>query len=160
MSMDPVVQCFADEFERFHNFLLQQIEVCPQEVWQSKNGGYYFWQEQVHAFYCVQLYALPDGQAEDDFGIGRNAALLREEYPKAISKQEVLEIAGKMKAMAYAFMEKITQADLLRPHPVLTRFLGKDRTNVAALIAMVRHYNYHLGCCDSVLRSYGLPGVY
>jgi hypothetical protein len=56
-------------------------------------------------------------------------------------------------------MEKITQADLMRPHPVLTRFVGKDRTNVAALIAMVRHYNYHLGCCDSVLRSHGLPGV-
>ena len=160
MSLDPVVQCFADEFERFHTYLLQQIEMCPQELWQSKNGGYYFWQEQVHVFYCVQLYALPEGQEEECFGMEKKALMLKEEAPSPLSKQEVLEIAGKMKAMANVFLGRMTQADFMRPNPALTRYAGKERPNVAALIAMVRHYSYHIGSCDAMLRSHGLPGIY
>ena len=160
MSLDPVVQCFANEFERFHTYLLQQIEMCPQELWHRKSGGYYFWQEQAHVFYCVQLYALPQGQEADDFGLGKSMLMLREEGGRAASKQDILAMAEKMKAMAYAFLGRITQADFMRSNPALTRHAGKDRPNIAALISMVRHYTYHVGTCDAVLRSAGLPGVH
>jgi len=160
MAYDPAVQCFADEFDRFHTYLLKQIEVCPDHIWQDRTGGHFFWQELLHAFYCVQLYALPDGARESDFGIGRQAALLRADAPSAMSKAQLRDIAGRMASMAHEYMGGLDQDRLLLPNAALTRFVGKERTHLAALIGMVRHYTYHLGCCDNALRERGIPGVY
>lgn len=160
MTFDPAVHCFADDFERFHTLLLKQVETCPEELWAGKSGGHFFWQELAHAFYCVQLYALPEGEEERLFGLTPKAAMLREDALTPMTKGEVRQIADTMEAMAYAFMGRLTRADLLLPHAALCRFTGKERTNLHALIGLIRHYNYHLGCCDAALRANGISGVY
>lgn len=157
---DPVIERFAREFNRFHQLILKQIEVCPDSLWESKIGNWYFWQEVVHSFYCAQIYALPMAEALNDFGLSPKELLLLEGVAHPKSKDEVREIAGIASISAESFFVGIRQADLLLPHPHMNRLLGGDKTNLDALIGLVRHYTYHLGTCDTVLRNHGLAGVY
>lgn len=56
----------------------------------------------------------------------------------------------------------VTQIEpgLTQRHDRLSAALGKERTMQHALIGLVRHASYHLGCCDAALREHGLAGVY
>ena len=65
-----------------------------------------------------------------------------------------------MEQLAEAFFTRITANDLLKSNGTLSRVLGGDKTNLDALIGLVRHYTYHLGAGDTMLRIHGLQGVY
>jgi hypothetical protein len=157
---DPVIERFAREFERFHQLLLKQIDICPESLWEARLGNWYFWQELVHSFYCAQIYALSDAENINDFNLSQNELLLVNEAAHSKDKEEVREIAVVAEKSAQSFFTGLRQTDFLLPHANMNRFLGGDKTNLDAAIGLIRHYNYHLGECDAILRKYGLSGVY
>lgn len=158
---DPVIDTFRQEFDRFHNLLLQQIDACPsEEVWLSKTGAIAFWQHLMHAFAIVELYALPSGTHHRQTVYSQDEVRFKKEPHRALSRDETKALGESMKQLAYEFFETQSSATLNERNESMSLGMGKDCTNIQALIGLIRHYNYHLGCLDSVLRSHGIPGVY
>ena len=172
---DHAIACFQEDFERFHDLCVAQIDACPDELWLQKCGGYPLWQQFLHSFACIELLYVPPMPNEPlvpeqefaaktglAFGCGcdRETLLLMREATVTLSKAEMRAYAGKMKALALAFLGSLDASRLGEPHEQLSAALGKPRTVQHALLGMVRHACYHLGCVDAVLRDRGLPGVY
>ena len=160
LMSDPVIACFKEEFERFHNLLLKQIEVCPDSLWTEKTGGYVYWQQLFHAFASIEIYALPDGQASLQIQYPPEVVMLSQEPERHLDKQQLKEFAAKMKILADAFIDSMSADKLPLEHTVMSKRLKAPKTNQNALIGLIRHACYHLGCCDAILRQHGIPGVY
>jgi len=157
---DPVMRCFKDEFEKFHDLLIKQIDVCPNELWTKKVGGYIYWQQLFHAFACIELFALPDGQASLQTQYKREVVLLSQEPETHMTKEQLKDFAATMKNLALSFIASMNADKLHLEHAGMSKRLKTSKTNQHALIALIRHANYHLGCCDAELRRHGIPGVY
>lgn len=161
MHPDPVIECFSEDFERFFGMLESQIEACPDELWEERAGGFLYWQQLLHAFACVELYALPeDGDALRLTGEPSGVVLLTALPEGSMSKARMRALAAKMRELARAFIAGQRKETLGLPHPALTRLLGKPKTNQHALMALIRHACYHIGCLDAFLRDHTGKGVY
>ena len=157
---DPVIACFQAEFERFFAMVEKQIEVCPDELWEKKAGGWPFWQQIFHNLACIEIYALPEGSASQQTMYSKQVAMLSEQPAKPMSKAAMKDFAATMRKVADQFFATMSAETLTAKHAAMSKLLNRDMANQNALIAMVRHTCYHLGCCDSVLRDHGIPGVY
>lgn len=160
MALDPMIQCFKDEYDRFAGLMEQQITMCPEAVWMRKAGGWPFWQQIFHTVMLSEFYALAEGlpSAQDRFS--PEVVMLSQEPDGCMTKEEMLALSGRMKALVHEFMGGLTVEDLTREHPRLSKVFGRSVSNQFALIGAIRHYCYHLGCCDAILRDNGLKGVY
>ena len=157
---DPVISCFKDEFDRFFGLLEKQIDVCPDDLWTQKTGGYIFWQQLLHVIACVELYALPEGESSKQTAYERGVIMLSALPKRHMTKTEMRELAAAMKTLAHTFIDGQSTATLTSKHARISKALGKELTNQHALMGLVRHACYHLGCCDAALRQHGVPGVY
>ena len=77
-----------------------------------------------------------------------------------MSKEAMRSFAREMKDAAGTFIAGQSRYTLADPHPALSRHMGAARTNQHALMAMIRHMCYHIGCCDAFLRDRTGRGVY
>ncbi|MDR2891547.1 MAG: DinB family protein [Deltaproteobacteria bacterium] len=159
MALDPVIKGFREEFDRFWGLMEQQIEVCPDEIWNRKESGWVFWQQHYHTAACVELFALPEGRPSA-IKLEREVWMLVKEPQSAVSKQEMLDLFKAMRALAYEYMEASNTANLAEVDPVLSKRFGREVTRLFALMGLIRHCCYHLGCCDSIFRNNGMKGVY
>lgn len=157
---DPVIDCFREDFERFFSLLKQQVEVCPDDLWATKAGGSIFWQQLLHAFACIELYALPEGEPSRQTLYPRDVVMLSATPDRTMTKAEMYSLAADVKLLADAFIAGQTAATLTARHSGLSKALGRELTNQHALLGLVRHACYHLGSCDAVLRDHGIAGVY
>ena len=157
--MDAVIQCFKDDFERFWGLMEKQIDICPDEIWSKKAGGWIFWQQILHSIGCVELFVLPEGESSS-LPFSREEVLLIKEPGQAVSKVEMLELAGRMKGLADAYIASTTAQTLTSPEAGISKRMGRELTRQYAIIALIRHCCYHLGCCDATLREHGIQGVY
>lgn len=157
---DPVIECFKGEFDRFFGLMKKQIQICPDDLWNKKEGGYIFWQQLFHSIACVEIYALPEDQPSQQTMYSREVVMLAVEAPTPMSKEDLLVFADKMEKTAHDFISDMTQETLTERNERMSKALGKDMIKLNALIALVRHTCYHLGCCDAILRSHGTAGVY
>ncbi len=160
--MDKIIQCFKDDFDRFWGLMEKQIEVCPDALWNKKGGGYVFWQQVLHSIACAELFALT---GVDDKTVlldkyDREIIFLLKEPDFEVSKATMLEHARLAKAVADKFVTGLSAANLTDTQPRLSKTFGREQTMQNAVMALIRHCNYHLGCCDAVLRENGVKGVY
>ena len=158
---DAVIETFRQEFDRFHDLLLQQIDACPsEEVWLSKTGVIAYWQHLMHAFAIVELYALPPGSPPRQTAYSQDEVRFGKEPHRALSRDETKALGASMKQLAREYLDSQSVTTLAEKNEGMSLSMGRDCTNIQALIGLIRHYNYHLGCLDSILRLHGIPGVY
>ena len=157
---DPVIQTFAEEFDRFHGLLGKLIDACPDNLWTDNTGNLPFWVHLLHAIGSVERYAAPFDAPKQQIFFPHEVTIFKARPDRVMSKDEMRSLAKAMEKVAYDFFATQSAATLTQKNETMSRSLGKDRTNLDALIALARHPNYHLGCCDTVLRANGLPGVY
>ncbi|MCL1915096.1 MAG: DinB family protein [Desulfovibrionaceae bacterium] len=162
MALEPIIQCFMEEFERFWAMMEKQVEICPEGLWGVKAGGYVYWQQIWHAMVIAELNAIEDPEVKalsvDKYS--RDVALLSNTLAQAPAKAEILEEGGRIKKLAVGYYESLSVASLAMEHPALSKRLGKPHTRLHAALGTIRHLNYHIGACDAILRERGLPGVY
>ena len=157
---DPVIAQFTAEFDRYHDLLLTQIDLCPsEEVWLSKTGVIPFWRHFMHAFGIVELYALPAGAPSRIPGYTFDEVRFKAEPQKAMTREEAKKLGAIMHTMAHEYMATQSTQTLALKNEGMTKLMGQDSTNIRALIGLIRHYTYHIGCIDSILRAHGIPGV-
>ena len=158
---DPVIACFWEEFERFHDFAIKQIDACPDELWLQKCGGFPLWQQFFHLFAYIEILALPRLESPlKENPYPPEGILLTQEVLPAMTKKEMHALAERAHGVARGFMSGLTTARLTERHERLSERHGKERTLQFAVITLIRHTNYHLGCCEAILRDRGLAGIY
>lgn len=159
--MDPVIETFKQEFDRFHDVLLRQIDACPSdEAWLEKTGKFAYWWHFMHVLAVVEFYALPLGAPRRQTFFSPEVVMFKAEPERAMTRDEVRSLAAAMREVAYAYFATQTEKTLMAKNEGASAALKKDFTNLSALIGLIRHYNYHVGCIDSLLRARGIPGIY
>lgn len=158
---DPIIAGFREEFDRFHGLLTQQIDACPSEAaWVEKTGTTAYWTHLMHALGVAEYYALPLGGTPKQTVYSRDEVRLRAEPHRVMSRDEMRALAADIRQIAHEFFDALTVADLPKKNEGMSKALGRECTYLQAAIGLTRHYGYHIGCLDSVLRAKGLPGVY
>ena len=156
---ETVIKGYQSEFERFLGLLEKQIEICPEELWSRKIGEYPFSQHVLHSLACTFLYAARSGRPFE--GLPYDPQVMMMAIPSGeIKKEEMKALAAEARTAALSFMAAQGPETLGLRHEVVSQALGRERSVNDALLSMIRHICYHLGCCDTVLREHGLPGVH
>jgi len=151
-----ITESFKSTFDRGWGFLMQVIEVCPDDLWVKKSGGYFFWQQLFHHFALMDFFIMPkDGVIEN-----YNVVMLKTEPQFTMSKEEVKNFAAKMKEKTDKWIDSLDDESLLPVHEGLSARRGYTVTYATALSALIAHIYYHIGACDSILRENGLKGVW
>ncbi len=157
---DPTINVFAAEFDRYHDLLVQQIDLCPsEEEWRRKIGRFPYWWHLLHAFAIVELYALPAGSPSRQIWQPEEVVYAKAEPTSVMTREEMRALAASMKTLAHEFFAAQSRNTLMEKNEKLSARYGRETFTLNALIGFLRHYNYHIGCLDSHLRSLGIPGL-
>ncbi|MCL1986300.1 MAG: DinB family protein [Betaproteobacteria bacterium] len=152
-------------FEQAYGLLVQFIEVCPEDIWAKKFGGWPVWQHLYHALNSCQFWGLQDGETPEQGLYPHEVGRLQTTPDAAPSKKAVLEYAARMKAKADAYLDGLQDTDLPDINQGLTarmKALGiaREFSHSQTLVMLSGHILYHLGSCDAALREHGLKGVF
>ena len=148
-----------------HSFSLLQkfIEVCPEDVWQKKFGGWPVWQQVYHSLACIDFFVMElEGQAlKGLFGPGLGNVGNFEHTPDTgPSKAAMLEYAVLAKGKADAYIAALSDAELPKKNEGFSTRISMDMTHASTLSILGGHILYHLGSCDAALREQGFKGVF
>jgi len=152
-------------FEHAYGLVTQFIQVCPEDVWAEKFGGWPVWQQVYHALGSCQFWTLQDGEMPEQGLYPPEVNKLQSTPDVAPAKKDVLEYAARMKAKADAYLDALRDTDLPGLNQGLAdrmKALGVPRefSHSQTLVMLSGHLLYHLGACDAALRERGLKGVF
>ena len=150
-------------FEHAYGLMIRFIEVCPEEIWAEKFGGWPVWQQIYHAL-GLQFSTLQEGETPEPGLYPPEVGSFEEIPDKAPAKKDVLAYAARMKAKADAYINALRDADLPAVNQGLTNRMqaygGWKFSHAQTLTMLSGHMLYHLGPCDAALRQHGLKGVF
>ena len=160
-----IINCQRAAFEHAYGLLVKFIEVCPEEIWKKKFGGWPVWQQVYHELACYQFFTLQDGETPEQ-GLYPPEVTNLQSTPNATPlKKDMLKYASRMKAKADAYINALRDADLPSVNQGLTarmKSVGKPHefSHAQTLTLLAGHTLYHLGSGDAALREHGLKGVF
>ena len=157
-----IVTALKEPINQSFGMISQYIDVCPENIWVEKSGGWPVWQQIYHLITAVAFFtSAPDVQPAK--------TLVEEKYCglRAAAPSEVVITREEMKvALTQALQDidalvaNLEDSDLTsRNEGVYTR-IGMEFTMAGTLVLLASHTQYHLGSCDAALRNHGLPGVF
>ena len=155
-----IVQNQRGSFDFAFSLLMQYIDVCPDDTWSRKFGGWPIWQQVSHALNAVD-YCIPEPNAEPVKALAApeiGSLSVAGETP--ISKADMKDFATKVKAAADGYMNARTDADLTKKAEGASARMGRETLHATVMALMIGHILYHLGSGDSALRENGLKGVF
>lgn len=157
------IETLQAAFERIHGMLVKFTEVCPDEVWEEKFGGFPVWQQAFHAFGCYDFFvrSLEGTPTALAFGEKEDPVLMFQESPKPLTQAELRDAAKKAKILVDSYIASLkSDEELANKHLGLSARLDAPFSHLAVLDTLVGHGYYHLGSCDAALRQHGLEGVF
>ncbi len=157
---DKIMNAFKDEFDRFLGLMELQIDRCPEDLWLKKCGDYPFSQQVLHTLACSLMFSARQGEAFEGLPYSRAEIMLTADPAREISKDELRGRIPRARSSAHDFLDSLTISDLMARHAVSSAAMGSERTNFQAVLGLIRHICYHLGCCDAALRYNGVKGVH
>ena len=144
--------------DRVFSLLEHAVETCPDELWATKQGGFYYWQQLYHVFASIDMFIKephePPAQNMYDDDVMR---LLRHEEAAPIRK-DLLSVAKAMHAEADKFIAAVTWEKLYARNESRSQRMGREVNYLGSLVMLVGHAFYHLGVCDCTLRNHGYKG--
>ena len=128
---------------------------CPGELWHVKKSGFVFWQQLLHALEGVAYWLRLEGDGYSPaFPRLRVYPELDREAVDQLSKQQLLDYQQKVRAGAENYFARLTEPLLLEKS-----LLDPELSNLDIILLQIRHLQYHVGHCNSILREAGLPAV-
>ena len=138
----------------------QFMEVCPDDIWNAKFGGWPVWQQVYHALNAVDFFISEPGNEPIKPLTTPEVGSLKTQGETPISKAAMKEFATLVKTAADGYMNALTDADMLRKAEGATSRMGRETLHATVMALMIGHILYHLGSCDAALREHGLKGVF
>ncbi len=157
---NPIIETCRAEFEIMFARVKKLIETCPDDLWTAKAGGFYFWQQVCHTLAHFEFFSRREGDTPRRQPWPMDVIMFARENVPAPSKARMLAFADEMAALARAYMDNLSPYEITTPNKVFSAIVERPVNHLVGLMKFTAHTAYHLGCCDTLLRQRGLPGVY
>lgn len=155
-----ITQSLEGNIKHALSLLDKFVEVCPENLWAQKFGGWPVWQQVYHALTALDFFIRPLDAPEEAPPFGEKEAGLDAEAANPAGKLQIKAYAEKMYQRVDAYIAGLDDAALAQSHAGLAARLGMPATHANALCLITAHTLYHLGICDAALRERGLAGVF
>lgn len=131
------------------------ISHSPDEIWNMKRGGFVYWQQILHAI-TGSLFWLRTERQEfiEPFSELKVYPELEKDPENTLSKQQLAGLLQDLYTTATRFFNEIDSSALLS-HSVLYEKI----TNLDVVLGQIRHLQYHIGHCESILRDTGIQDI-
>jgi hypothetical protein len=156
MSQEIILSSFKPPIDSAIDLTEKFIEVCPDELWTEKSGGWPVWLHLAHALWASDFF-VPGESSPLLEGLTLDQIRLVEPVGQPAPKKAVLTQLQTVRTRISSFLQKLDDADLPKANEKIANFgwtLGRTLTVLAS------HPLYHLGYCDAVLRDHGLSSVF
>ncbi|MDR1659188.1 MAG: DinB family protein [Desulfovibrio sp.] len=155
-----IVQAAQGPFERSFSLLMEYMDVCPEDIWVEKNGGWPVWQQIAHIFWVLDFFVCGDGESMLPAPFDTDVARFKAQGDAVVGKDAIRKYAVAVKSRVDAWLARLTDAGLSGTNAALSKKIGRDLSHAATVVMLASHTGYHLGSCDAALRDHGLAGVF
>jgi hypothetical protein len=152
MDNDEVLNVLKNQFFMSFSMLENIIEICPDDLWNTKKSGFVFWQPIFHTFAGMQ-YWLRDGNTPFVFEpfIEENVhPELEGEPEKLLQKEDVKKCCNAARAMGNKWFDGKNDNWIKLPSKIYS-----NTTNLEIIASQIRHLMYHIGHCEAIFRENG-----
>lgn len=155
MKSRMLLEIAKTQFDLSFSMLEKMIDQCPEDLWNEKKGGFVFWQQLLHAFTGMNFWMRQEGGHFVEPFAGRNVHPELDQEPEAqLTRGDLLGYKDAVKAIAEAFFEEKDDDWLGERASVYDKIRNLD-----VIFMQVRHIQYHVGHCNSILRENGREAV-
>jgi len=130
------------------------IEICPDDLWNSKKSGYIFWQQLIHAFAGIKGWLREEKTDTIPFSQinGKNIYPEFEKDPEIIlAKTDIIKCFNEIKEVAENWFKGKDDNWLKSPYKIYDKITNFDITE-----GQIRHIMYHVGHCEAIFRENGI----
>ncbi|MGI6578321.1 MAG: DinB family protein [Eubacteriales bacterium] len=154
-SSGLILTKMKNHFFMSFSMLEKMIDHCPDDLWNVKAGGFVFWQQIIHALTGSKFWMRKPGSAFEEPFAERNVYPELEQDPEGlVSKDEMREYMDHVKLLCIEFFDGKDDEWLLSPAGIYDKI-----TNLDIVLMQIRHLQYHVGHCNSILRDRNLEAV-
>ena len=135
--------------------LEQNIEKCPNEVWDDRTSGPSFWHVAYHVMWFLDWYLSDSKIARESFNSkfdNEHSEQLNKTPKITLTRVQLLEYLSEIKEKAKKRFENITEDHLREP----SIFEGHGSSVLSSLLYNLRHLMLHIGALNLRLHSKGV----
>lgn len=155
-----VVDSLKSPIDQAFGLLARFIEVCPENIWNEKSGGWPIWQQIYHSLIAVNLFADLLHAAPWPALAEADVCGLRAVGATALPKERVRAACVEAKALVDQYVAALADEDLPKRNETVFKKINLEMSHAATLSLLAGHTLYHLGAGDAALRDHGLAGVF
>ncbi|WBW95920.1 DinB family protein [Oceanirhabdus sp. W0125-5] len=149
MKSDVLLKITKTQFDLAFSMLEQMIEKCPDDLWNEKKGGYVFWQQLLHAFTGTNFWLrMKKEKFVEPFADKKVYPELEHDPENQLTKEDLIEYKNQVKEIAEAFFAD-KDDEWLQESSILYNKIK----NLDVVFMQVRHIQYHVGYCNSILKE-------
>ena len=157
---DCLVKSLAGNVQFAFSLVDKFLQVCPDEIWAKKFGGWPVWQQLYHPFASVDFFLRPQEAPPEPSLFEEGVAELKKTPDKTPDKALLAELIAKAQARVSLYLATLNDETLTKLNEGPSARMGREMTHAAVIALIVGHTMYHLGACDAALRESGMPGVF
>jgi hypothetical protein len=151
--LEIVKRQFDPSFEMLYQLVIQ----CPDELWRMEQAGAPYWQQVYHTTYFIDFWLREEySQAEFRSLIFTKDLSFELGQPSNdwLTRDELKEYLGKIREKLGRFFGNLEDEKLSS-----SIVAGSGFTYLDAIAAQIRHIQYHVGQCNTILGMQGLEAV-
>lgn len=142
-------------FDPSFEMLEKMIRQCPDEIWTQANGGFPFWQQIFHAYESIDYWMGITDENYEEPKFDKDVTFdLDKTCSDFLSKEELETYSKKIGKKVEKFFNELESQDFLMLINGSDKFTYCDK-----VLCQIRHVQYHVGHCNSILRHFGYEAV-
>ncbi len=149
-------------FDQAFGLLLQFMDICPDDLWAEKNGGWPVWQQVFHLLNGMAAFTEnpePAPALPAEYAVDLPTGLLQKQATGLCPKNVMREFAQKCKTRADGYIQSLDDTTVMEKNATISKLFGIDFNHLSTITLLATHTMYHLGGFDAALRNRGLKGV-
>ncbi|MDP4143568.1 MAG: DinB family protein [Bacillota bacterium] len=155
MGCTELLEISRRQFNLSFSMLERIIYQCPADLWNEKNGGFVFWQQLLHTLTAVDFWMRKaSGKFTEPFANKRVYPELDKDPEDNLSREQLIGYMNKVKEVYEVFFENKDDEWLCNNSVVHDKI-----KNIDIIFMQIRHIQYHVGHCNSILRDKGREAV-
>jgi hypothetical protein len=136
-------------FDLSFKMLEQMINQCPEDLWNKKKSGFVFWQQLLHAFTGINFWLRENNARFIEPFSGKKVYPELDNDPEVnLSKEELSEYKDGIKQLCETFFQD-KDDNWLNGNSIIYDKIK----NLDIIFMQIRHIQYHVGHCNSILRE-------
>ena len=150
-----MIEIAKRHFDLSFEMLEKMISQCPDEVWYEKRGGFVFWQQLLHAFTGASFWMRQSSEKfVEPFAGMKLYPELDQEPEDKLNKEDLVKHKNEVKVICGSFFDGKDDEWLSEGSIVYSKI-----TNMDIVFMQIRHIQYHVGHCNSILRGLDIVAV-